>query len=319
MNQIWNEISTAHTIGIVGHYRPDGDCISSVMALYNYITKVYSDKNVDVYLEGIPESFQFLKNIDQVKEEYKAEVIYDVCISLDCGDKERIAVASEAYEKAKFTINIDHHISNTNFADMNCVEPTASSTCEVLCHLFEWHNIDLTIAEALYLGIVHDTGMFKHSNTSKETLNLAAKLIEMGVPFSKIIDETFYQKTYIQNQILGRCLLESIMILDQACIFSVVTKRMLEFYNATSQDLDGVIDQLRVTKGVEVAILIYEIASQEYKVSMRSNGKVDVSEIALFFGGGGHRNAAGCTLKGSEHDVINNLTAHIEVQMRKQL
>ena len=135
------------------------------------------------------------------------------------------------------------------------------------------------------------------------------------MPFQQIIDETFYQKTYMQNQILGRCLLECIMVLDGRCIVSAVSQKTLEFYGASSKDLDGVIEQLRITKGVEVAILLYEIATQEYKVSMRANGDVDVSKIAIYFGGGGHKKAAGCTLNGSYYDVINNLTKLIEEQL----
>lgn len=317
MNHIMEEINKAETIAIVGHIRPDGDCVGSSMALYNYLKKEYSKKEVDIYLEFVIEAFTFLKNSNQVKCEFDGNKKYDLCISLDCGDKDRIGVAQDAFEQAAHTINIDHHISNTNFALTNYVESNASSTCEVLCHLLNIQKIDSDIAEALYLGIIYDTGVFKYSNTTKETLLLVGQLIEKGIPFSKIIDETFYQKTYLQNQILGRCLLESIMILEGKCVFSVVTQKMLQFYGASPKDLEGVIDQLRVTKGVEVAILIYEISSQEYKVSMRANGNIDVSKIAVFFGGGGHIKAAGCTMRGSEHDVINNLTAHIESQLEQ--
>ena len=139
-------------------------------------------------------------------------------------------------------------------------------------------------------------------------------LLSKGVDNSKIIDESFYQKTYVQNQILGRCLLESILVLDKKVIVSCINRHQMEFYQAKAYDLDGIIDQLRVTKGVEVAILIHETGIGEFKVSMRSNGEVDVSKIATFFGGGGHIKAAGCSMKGDSHDVINNLTLHIENQ-----
>ena len=173
------------------------------------------------------------------------------------------------------------------------------------------------IATPFYTGIVHDTGVFKHSNTSKRTLEFAGTLIEYKIPFSQIIDQGFYQKTYKQNQILGRCLLESIMIMDGFCLFSCVTKSMLDFYQAEASDLDGVIDQLRITKGVEVAILVHELSQNEYKVSMRTNNWIDVSKIAVFFGGGGHVKAAGCTMHGSMHDVINNITQQIAAQMKE--
>ena len=130
-----------------------------------------------------------------------------------------------------------------------------------------------------------------------------------------MIDECFYQRTNTQTQLLGRTLLASMRVLDGKCIFSVVTRRVLDFYNATTEDLDGIIDEMRVTKGVEVAILMHEQDEQKFKVSMRSNGNVDVSQIAMFFGGGGHVKAAGCTMSGTYRDVINNLTLHIEKQL----
>lgn len=133
-----------------------------------------------------------------------------------------------------------------------------------------------------------------------------------GIDFTRIIDNTFYKKTYVQNQILGRAVLESILLLDGKCIVSRVMKKDMEFYGASTKDLEGIVNQLRVTEGVEVAIFLYEADNHEYKVSMRSNGPVDVSRIAAYFGGGGHVKAAGCTMHGSFYDVINNLALHIE-------
>lgn len=319
MNQILEEIKEAKTIGISGHVRPDGDCVGSCMALYHYLKENLSgDVIVDVYLERVSESLSVLEGTQLIKQDNDKKIIYDLFISLDNGSLDRLGFSQEYFNQAGRTINIDHHISNIGFAKVNHVEADASSTCEVLFTLFEEDKISRRTATALYLGIIHDTGVFKHSNTTGRTMEIAGKLIQKGVPFTSLIDETFYQKSYTQNQILGRCLLESLMILEGKCIVSSVSKKMLEFYQAQSSDLDGIIDQLRVTKGVEVAILAYETAFQEYKVSMRSNQQVDVRKIAVYFGGGGHIRAAGCTMHGSIHDVINNLTLHIEHQLKNQ-
>jgi len=316
MNNILEEIKEASSIGIAGHIRPDGDCVGSCMALYHYLKEnLPSDKTVDVYLESIPSKFQIWKDTELVKHDSEKEIIYDLFISLDSGSLDRLGFAADYFNNASRTINIDHHISNTSFGDINHVIDSASSTCEVLFDLFEEDKIDLMIAEALYLGIIHDTGVFKHSNTSEKTMNIAGKLISKGVPFSQMIDETFYLKNYVQNQLLGRCLLESMLVLDGRCIVSSISKKMLLFYNATSADLDGIIDQLIITQGIQIAILLYESDIHEYKVSMRANGDVDVRKIATYFGGGGHIKAAGCTMQGSFHDVINNLTLHIEHQL----
>jgi phosphoesterase RecJ-like protein len=148
-------------------------------------------------------------------------------------------------------------------------------------------------------------------------MQAAGKLISKGINFSMLIDESFYAKTYMQNQILGRCLMESILVLNKKVVFASINHRMLDFYGASSKDLDGIIDQLRVTKDTEVAVFVYETQSNEFKVSMRSNGEVNVNKIAVYFGGGGHIKAAGCTLTGTVYDVINNLTPHIEAQLKE--
>ncbi len=195
------------------------------------------------------------------------------------------------------------------------MEAGSSSACEVLYGLMEEELIDTRIAEAIYIGIIMDTGVFRYSNTSKKTMEIAGSLMEKGVPFWKYIDECFYQRTYTQTQLLGRTLLTSMRLMEGRVIVATVTRRMLEFYGAQTEDIEGIIDQLRVTKGVEVALLLQEIDDQQYKVSMRSNTFVDVSKIAVYFGGGGHVKAAGCTMRGSLHDVVNNITEHIEFQM----
>jgi len=191
----------------------------------------------------------------------------------------------------------------------------ASSTCEVLYDQLDDGKIDKAIAECLYTGIIHDTGVFKYSCTSAHTMEIAGKLMAKGIDFGAIIDNSFYKKTYIQNQILGRALLESITFFDGKCIFSAIRENEMKFYGVEGKDMDGIIDQLRLTEGVEVAIFLYQTGAQEFKVSLRSQYIVDVSKIAAFFGGGGHVRAAGCTMSGSIHDVINNLSLHIEKQL----
>lgn len=314
MFSLFDLVNEAQSVAIGGHVRPDGDCVGSCLGLYHYLTEQFENKKIDVYLESVPEAFSFLTGADAAYREEKDEV-YDLFIALDCGDVDRLGFCRGMFSQAQKTVNIDHHISNTNFGNYNHVEGGSSSTCEVLYRLFEDEMISKETAECLYLGIVHDTGVFKHSNTSKATMEAAGALLTKGVSSSKIIDDSFYRKTYLQNQILGRCLLESILLLDGKIIFSAVSQKMMQLYGAVPSDLDGIIDQMRVTEGVEVAILLREEGCRCHKVSMRSNGKVDVSKISCMFGGGGHKMAAGCTMNGSVHDVINNLSAQIAYQL----
>ena len=315
MEKIANELKGINTVAIAGHVRPDGDCVGSCMGLYLYLKENYPDIAADVYLEQPGAQFSFLSCFEEIKTVYQTGKVYDLLITLDVSDKNRIGVAEEAYETAKKRVCIDHHISNRGLGDVNEIRPDASSTCEVLYTLLEEEKVSKAVAEAIYTGMVHDTGVFQYSCTSPETMRIAAKLMEKGIPFTKIVEESFYEKTYVQNQILGRCLMESILLMDGKCVIGVVKKKMMDFYHVEPKDLDGIVQQLRIIKGVEVAIFIYEVKPQEFKVSLRSKGKVNVNEVASYFGGGGHVLAAGCTFHGSVYDVMNDLLEIIEKQL----
>lgn len=304
----------ADSVAILGHVRPDGDCLGSTLGLYNYLQDNYSDIRAAVYLEEASPKFGYLKGFDEICHQADQES-YDLCVCLDSGDMSRLGDFKCCYDRAKSSVCLDHHITNTRFGAENVVVEQASSTCEVLYGQMDPDKISKSTAECLYTGIIHDTGVFKFSCTSPRTMRIAAELMEKGIDFGNIIDGSFYRKTYIQNQILGRALLESITFFDGKCIVSAIRQNEMRFYGVDSKDMDGIIDQLRLTEGVEVAIFMYETGAQEFKVSMRSQHIVDVSRIAVYFGGGGHVRAAGCTINGNMHDVINNLSRHIEKQL----
>ena len=297
MERIEEILDGVKTMGIGGHVRPDGDCVGSCMALYLYIKKWYPKIHADIYLEKPKPVFGHIACMDEVKYEAGEEKEYDLFVTCDVSALDRLAVAREHFAHAKKTVCIDHHISNPGFADTNHVKGEISSASEVLYSLLDKEKIDLDIATAIYTGMIHDTGVFQYSSTSPDTMRIAGDLMAKGVDFSNIIDQSFYQKSYIQNQVMGRVLAESIMLLDGKCIVGYMKMRDMEFYGVQPADLDGIVSQLRLTKGVEVAMFIYEHASQLFKVSLRSNGKVDVSKIASYFGGGGHIRAAGCTVE----------------------
>lgn len=311
--RIIDEIKGAKSIAVSGHVRPDGDCVGSVMGLYLYLQKELPEAQIDVYLDKPADIFNCISQITDIKSEFNTNQVYDVFVVLDTVP-DRLGDAESIYERARKKINIDHHISNTGYGDVSVVEPERSSTAELLYELLNPDIIDAEIAKALYIGIIHDTGVLRYSNTSPRTLQIAAELIKTGFDFSQIIEETFYEKTYLQTQIMGRAVLESMRIMDDRCIVSVVSRRMMEFYRVTSKDLDGIVNQLQSVKGVDCAIFMYETGTLEYKVSMRSNGKVDVSAVAMKFGGGGHVRAAGCTMNGTYRDNINNLCREIAEQ-----
>ncbi|MBR1930576.1 MAG: bifunctional oligoribonuclease/PAP phosphatase NrnA [Lachnospiraceae bacterium] len=314
---ILQECETAKRIGISGHVRPDGDCVGACLALWQYLRKCLPDAEVKVFLEKPADIFRELAGYEEIDSTFPEEDVFDVYFALDCAS-DRLGGAEKYFQTARKKINIDHHISNNGCGDLNHIKPMVGSTCELIYDLIDKEQLDSKLAMAIYIGMIHDTGVFQYSNTTPETLQKAAHLISFGFDFPRLIEETFYQKTYIQTQIMGRALLESIRFMDGRCIVSVIDRKTMDFYQVDSKDLDGIVNQLRNIKGVDCAIFMYETGVLEYKVSMRSNEKIDVSKVASYFGGGGHMRAAGCTMKGTFHDCVNNLSLHIEGQFATQ-
>ena len=315
MTKLEAMIGRAESVVILGHVNPDGDCVGSCLATYNYIATWFPRIQVDVYLEPIPNIFKFLKNSDKICSSCEKDFAYDLCIVQDCGDEGRLGDAAKYFRTAKKTVCIDHHVSSGNFADENYIFPKASSTSELVFELLEEERITKEIAECIYVGMVHDSGIFQYSSTSAKTMNTAGILMEKGIDFSRIIDDTYYTKTFAQNQILGQALLNSRLMLDGAVIGTAVNLQEMEQFQVLPKHLDGIVNQLRVTKGVEAAIFLYENDDHTWKVSMRSNGKVNVAEIAMKYKGGGHVRAAGVTMDGTPEEIYGKICREIEGQL----
>lgn len=311
-------IKGCKTICISGHVKPDGDCIGSCLALYDYIVSNYSDVMADVRLMPFLDKYRVLRNADQILTDSSEEKEYDLFIVLDSGDAERLGENRKYFESAKKTVCIDHHISNLKYADVNVVDGDASSTCELLFRLLDEKKVTKACAEALYTGLVNDTGVFKHSCTTSETLELAGRLMRYGIDAPQLIQKTFTDKTYAQTQIMGKALLQSMMFLDGKCVASLIKKDEMDLFGVTPNDMDGIIDQLISITGVQCAVFAYEVGNLQFKVSLRSKKSVDVSKIALLFGGGGHVRAAGCTLNGTGYDVMNNVIAQVAWQLEEK-
>ena len=302
------------TVAIGGHTHPDGDCVGSVTGLTLYIKENYPEIMLDTYLEEVPEALKMVGDNISVISEVKDAKEYDLFICLDCGDEKRLGFSGVLFNKAKHTLCIDHHKSNVAFADVNHIIPDASSTSELVCHLLDEDKISYNTAQALYMGIAHDTGVFQYSCTSPETMETAAMLMRKGIDVSEIIDKTYFEKTYIQNKLLGRALDKSYTVLDGMCIVSVIEKTDFDEINATSKDTEGIVAQLRSTKGVETALFMYAVDENKFKISLRSKGLTDVSLIAGKFDGGGHARAAGATIEGNSKEVVDAVIREIALQ-----
>lgn len=311
----------AQTIGISGHIRPDGDCIGSTCALWQFLKKVFPKKQIDVRLEKPADIYDFIPGVTDIVTDDR-DMVYDVFFVID-SVPERIGRAEKYYQTAKTKVNIDHHITNPGCGDLCYIDAAASSASELVYDLIreadpEGKYMDEVLAKTIYLGIIQDCGVFQYSNTSPKTLRIAAELIAYGFDFPKLIDETFYEKTYVQNRVLGFALCNSGRCLSDSFIYSIITGKDMEALHADDHDFEGVVNQLRYTKGVKVAALLHETGEGTYKVSLRSGGAVDVSRVAAAFGGGGHVRAAGCTIGGSQEEMVEKLTAEIAKQLAAQ-
>ena len=308
-------LGDAKTVAIAGHVNPDGDCIGSVMGIWLYLRDHYPQIKVTAYLESYREVFSLIEGIDQAKDRLDTDEAVDLLILTDISSHDRIGVAAPLLETAGRTLCFDHHITNTDEYTTLFNDPQASSTCEVICRFLDMDKISPACAAALYTGIVSDSGVFRYESTAPETMRVAASLMEKGIPFAHIIDETFYRKTFAQNRIMGKVVEESTLHADGKLIVGKAFHEDMLRFGVEAKDMDGIVSELRNTCGIEVAALLYERSPGIWKISLRSCDYLDVSAIAGEFGGGGHVRAAGCTIEGDPESTEEALIERIEAAL----
>lgn len=303
------------TVAILGHIRPDGDCVGSCLGLYHYLKDNCPNlQQIQIYLQPFSNAFFILEDADKISHDFTTEQSFDLCISCDASDLDRLGPARSIFDRAKRTACVDHHVTNPGFAQWNCVRGELSSAAETLFLLLDYDKISKACAACLYMGIVHDTGVFKYSATSEQTMMIAGKLMSKGIDYTKIIDDSYNSMTFNQCRICGKVMKEAKLAMDGRIIYGSVSLKDMEEYHVNTVDLDGVVDKLRVVEGIEIAIFLYQL-KDEWKVSLRSNQTLDVSKIAVGFGGGGHEWAAGCQISGNVEDVIDKLLQAVQKAM----
>lgn len=300
------KIKESERIYIVSHVQPDGDNIGSILALWMAIKKI-KDKVFILKTDDIPSDFLFLPNVNEIKE-FNDEGKIDMFIALDTSDENRLGKNKELLNKAKTIINIDHHISNTNFGHINIVDSNAAATGELVYNLIKKMNIpmDKDIASCIYTAISSDTGSFMYDNTSAETHRIIAELIDIGIDKSNI-NINLYQNKSLERTMLFIKSLETLRLYFNNNVALIkVTQDMLNKANAKMEDTEGIVSFIREIAPVEVGIILKEFKENEIKVSMRSKRFIDVSAICASFNGGGHIRAAGCTIN-SPMDIAEKL------------
>lgn len=316
IEQLDISIKNSKNILLVSHINPDGDTLGSMCGFYSLIKDNYKKTCEMAVISKLPSVYEFLPEISCAKfiEEYDLSREYDLVINLDVASKDRCSGAQVLFDKAKKTVNIDHHETNTNYADINIVNPKASATAEVIFDIADKLNWKITQNSAicLYVGIMTDTGCFRFSNTSQKTMVTAGKLISLGVDSSQL-----YQKCYEANSkdmvlFQSYCVSKSVFLNDDKIAYTIVYKKDLEKFNYNGDDFtDGLTEKLRAIKGVEVAFVIKELSANASKLSMRSRSK-DIVQICIAFSGGGHKLAGGAVIKANPENAVKLVLKEIE-------
>ena len=302
MNNILDVINESKKIILLTHENPDGDAIGSVMAFYHMLKKF--NKDIEVVIPEIPDRFLFMDSIDVVKKSSSDE--FDLGIILDCASKERIGEENNEFNRCKKTIVIDHHETNSLYGDINHIEMNISSCAQVIYYLFKDY-VNQKAGSALAVGLLTDTAGFRNCNVDKNTFLMAAELIDLGVNIYNIYYLVLSKKTDSEYALMKMTLDRMELFEDGKIAFSYISHEDMENVGAKLGDHEGLVDLGRNIDGVEVSIFMRE--DDGYNISFRSNGLVNVNNIAKKFNGGGHRMAAGAksrlSFKETKEKVIN--------------
>ena len=314
LDNILEEINKAEKIVIITHENPDGDAIGSSLAMKLALKQL--GKDADVIIPEFPKTFEFLPGIDEVKKESNIEE-YDLAIALDCASIKLLNGFAKYFDSAKIKVAIDHHSSNTMFADYNYVDQYAGAFADLLLVCFSYFNINVTkdIGTCILAGIITDTGGFRYEGVTADTFRFVADLCEKGIKVSQVYSQVFASKTRAKFE-LHRIALNRLEFLEEGKVaFTYVTKTDEKQVEAKNGDYDGIVENGRDVEGVEVSVFLRE-TDKGIKVSLRSKNYVNASKVAMMFGGGGHIRAAGCTIQGTIEQAKNQIINRVKCYLK---
>lgn len=310
------KIKESKNIIISSHINPDGDSIGSGLGVYWALKNKYPDKNIRYILEDdVPYNYKFLKGASDIEkyDELKDEPLADLFIVVDSATFGRIGKVSNL-KKDAFLINIDHHISNEMFGDINIVKTCSSASEVVYGVLKNMLNIEINsvAGECLYTGIVTDSGSFQYENTSENTFKIAGELISTGIDRDEIINQVFKSKSLGFIKVLGLALSSMTILEDKKMTYFTLTKKFMDENNIKKDETDGIVEKMLEYKNCEIAVFLREEGNGKIKGSLRSKKLIDVNEVAKSFNGGGHKRAAGFTTYLTESEIITTIIEKIQ-------
>jgi len=296
-SELKNLIDNSNSIAVASHLNPDGDNLGSATAMLGMLNKL-SKNPVFILDDSVPSHFKFLPNLSYSKSPENIDEDFDLFIALDSSDEDRMGDrVKEIFNKSKKTVNIDHHFSNKNYADLNIVDENSPATCEVLARIFKSLNLQLDkeIATSLFTGLSTDTGSFKYSSVSSKTFEIASDLFKYDIDINEVTQNVYQSRSRQKTDLLIRAM-NSIEYFDKDKIAVViVTKEDMEKTKAAKSDADGIVEFVRDIDTVELAVLLKE-KDDCIRLSLRSKSYVDCTKIASKFNGGGHIRASGGTI-----------------------
>lgn len=306
-------------IAVVGHVRPDGDCIGSQLALSAALAAV--GKEVRCWNEDpIPSKYRFLDPEGRMQKSGMSPSAVELVVAVDCADRARLGKAEQILENGAPCLNIDHHGSNTRYGAVNWIHPHASSTGEMIYDLFKRSGwpMETGIAECLYVAIATDTGSFQYRNTTRKALRIAADLVGKGVRVGEISTRLYHSQSLVRVRLLQELYRGFQFAADHQIAYFRLTPEILQRTRADRGDTEGLIDHLRAIDPVRVALIFEPNASGEVRVSLRSKSpEVNVAEVAGEFGGGGHAMAAGVRIAGEATEVERRILAALRRVLRR--
>ena len=295
-DEIRQAFSGAEKIIISAHTSPDGDAIGSSCGLAKALR--LAGKDAWVYLEEMPEKYLNIPVEGLYRLPEFQDTDCDLFIALACADKARLGLAEAVFDKAPRTVCIDHHGTNEGYGDLNYVDGDAASASELVYDIIkDAFPIDIDAATLIYAGILYDTGGFRHSSTKPSTMHTAGELMAYGIPFSKVYNRMFYTQNFTQTVATAVTINNAKLLHNGDFVFTYITNDDIKRCGSSSSELDGISEYFKRTAGTKVSVFAKEKENGEVRISMRADGEVNVSKIAASFGGGGHVNAAGCTIK----------------------
>lgn len=306
-------------VALVTHLHPDGDAYGSMLGMLHILRENHYVAQCFAYKDPCSK-FSFLPSFDEmVTKDELADQHYDVCIVLDCGSEERVGEFSALLSISDLVINLDHHVSNTGFGDIQWVDPAASSTSEMVARLAEDMSlvINFQAATCLLAGIMMDTGNFLYDSTTAQTHLTAALLLQMGADKASIRERLFQSRPLGNVRFMGHLIEEMEFLMDNQIVLLTVSEDMLKTYQVAYEDLDEYISYVRDIAGVELAVIFKEISTTQTKVSFRSKRWCDVNALAAKLEGGGHERAAGATISGTMQQAKEILVPLVVEAVRK--